>query len=121
MKKIIGLLSILLVLTALGMIVLYGASGHSVNLKDIETVKYLFLIVLYVSTSIVLLLYNYKNSSNLKVISKGCLVLTLISLLYLLYEILKVKIGDVAGVIPVLILFTIVFLDIRVLYYLLKK
>jgi hypothetical protein len=121
MNKTIWLLSIFLLIVVLGMVVLYGASGHRVNLEDTENLKYILLIVLYLSTTINLIFYIYKKSELLRKIVIGVLALTLASFLYLLYEIFKVKIGDSAGLIPIGILLIVIFLDIRVLYHLLKQ
>ena len=121
MKKIIWLLSILLLIVALGMVVLYGASGHRVNLDDTGTLSYLLLTILYLSTAIILILYVYKKGELLRKVVIGALFLTLISFLYLFYEIFKVEIGDSAGLIPIGVLLIVMLLDIRFLYSLLKQ
>ena len=121
MKKTIWLLSIFLLIVVFGMVVLYGASGHRVNLEDTETLKYILLIVLYLSTTISLIFYVYKKGELLGKIVIGVLALTLVSFLYLLYEIFKVEIGDSAGLIPIGILLIAMFLDIKALYHLLKQ
>jgi len=121
MKKLIWLLSILLMIVTLGMVVLYGASGHRVNLENTETVRYILLAILFLSTAICLILYIYKKSKLLRKIAIGTLALTLVSFIYLFYEIFKVEMGDLAGLIPIGVLLIVMFLDIRVLYYLLKQ
>ena len=121
MKKMIWLLSILLIIFSLGMIILLGASGHSIYFNNFETLKYLGLIILYLSTSVFLIVYIYKKSSKIKKITKTLLLLVFISFLYLFYEIFKVKIGDYFALIPIVILLGMIILNIKIFFFLLKE
>jgi len=121
MKKSIYLLSVLLFVFAFFMVVLYGASGHSVNLEDSDSMLYLSIGGLYLLTAITLLLFNVKQLAFLK---KGVIiliVLVLFSILYFFYEISKVKTADFAALIPISILLIVVGFSIKILYWLICK
>lgn len=118
MRKLIFILIVFLILFSLGMIVLYGASGHRMNFQDFESIMILFFIFLFLFTAITLLIFNYKKSGLVRKISLISIFFTLMSFIYFFYEILKVKIGDFFALIPIMILIAVFILSIKVLYYL---
>jgi hypothetical protein len=120
MRKLIFILIVLLILFSFGMVVLYGASGHSVNFKNVETLIYLLLVFLYSLTALILLIFNYKKKVLIKNVSIASVFLTIISFSYLFYEIFKIKIGDFFALIPIMMMIIILFLSVRILYYLLN-
>lgn len=120
MRKLIFILIVFLILFSFGMIVLYCASGHRVNFKNFETLIYLLLAFLYSLTALMLLIFNYKKKVLIKNISIVSVFLTIMSFSYLFYEIFKIKIGDFFALIPIMMMVIILFLSIRVLYYLLN-
>jgi len=114
------ILIVLLILFSIGMIILYGASGHKININNFETQKYLLSASLYALTSLMLLILVYKNKPLIKNISIGLLFVTVLSFVYLFYEILKVKIGDFFALIPMSMMLLILYLSIKVMVYLIK-
>lgn len=121
MRKTIFILIVLLILFSTGMVILYGASGHKININNYETQKYLLSSSLYVLTSLMLLVFVYKKITLVKKISIGLLFVTILSFIYLVYEILKVKIGDFFALIPILMMFSILYLSIKVMIHLIKN
>ncbi len=121
MKKTIYILSILLYLFAFFLIILFGASGHSISLKDAENVLYLILIGLYSLTGTLLIIFQCKGRPALRNVLILLISFILISFVYFFYEILQVKIGDYAIVIPLFIVLAISGLSIKILSGLLRK
>lgn len=120
MRKIIWLYSILLFLFSIGMLVLQGTSGHKLNFDDRGTLIYVTVFLIFLSTSILLIIYNCKQSIFVKKLSTGFNVLTILSLLYLFYEITQVKIGDFFALIPIICMGTLTLIGCRILYYLVR-
>jgi peptidoglycan/LPS O-acetylase OafA/YrhL len=121
MKKAIYILSALLYIFAFFLIVLFGASGHSISLKDAENVVYLILIGLYSLTGTLLIIFQRKGRPALRNVLILLLSFILLSFIYFFYETLQVKIGDYAIVIPIFIVLAISGLSIKILSDLLRK
>lgn len=119
--KIIWILSILFILIALGIMILIGASGHRISIKNSGSEDVFALLILYIITPILLILYRYRKGTILKNLIRTVLFLTLLSLLYLLYVAFKEKIGDYSALIPISILLFTTFLNIMALISLRKK
>ncbi|WP_299334922.1 hypothetical protein [uncultured Psychroserpens sp.] len=121
MKNTIRILSVLLFIISLGMMVLYGASGHIIKITGTENLIDQFFFAVNVFSAIILMIYSFKKGRLLKKVTILVLLLTLVSLIYIFYEILKVKMSDLSGLIPILILLIALLLDIKVLKFLLSK
>lgn len=121
MRKIIWLYSILLFLFSLGMLTLQGASGHKLNFDDQGTLIYMAVFLIFLLTSILLIVFIYKQSILIKSLSTGFNFLTILSLLYLFYEIIQVKIGDFSALIPIIFMGILTLIGCKILYYLLKE
>jgi hypothetical protein len=121
MRKTMFILIALLILFSIGMIILYGASGHRINIYNYETQKYLLSVSLYTLTSSMLLIFVYKQKSLIKNISIGLLFLTVLSFVYLFYEMVKVKIGDFFALLPISMILIILYLSIKVIVCLIKN
>lgn len=119
--KIIWILSILFVFVAFGIVVLIGASGHRISIKNSGAEDIFALLILYTITPILLILYRYRKGTILKNFIRVVLFLTFLSLLYLLYIAFEEKIGDYFALIPISILLFTTFLNIIVLISLNKK
>jgi len=115
------ILSILLFVLSFGIVVLLFATGHEVNFKDIESQKVLFLIALYLITGAFIVTYMSLKKRFLKKLIIFFLILILISLFYLFYLFYDIKAENYEVLIPIGVLLVVMFLDIKVLYYLLKQ
>jgi hypothetical protein len=81
----------LLILFSIGMIILYAASGHRINIYNYETQKYLLSVSLYTLTSSMLLIFVYKQKPLIKNISIGLLFLLYCHLFIYFMKCLKLK------------------------------
>jgi hypothetical protein len=120
LKNSMIVLSILLFIVSFGIVILLLATGHEVNFKDTESQKVIFLIILYLITGVLIIAYVSMKKRLLKKVIIFFLLLILISLFYLLYLFYDIKAVSYEALIPVGILLIVMFLDIKVLYYLLK-
>ena len=121
MKKTIYMLIALLYLFAFFLIILLGASGHSISLKNAENVLYLILVGLYSLTGTLLLIFQRKGRPALRNVLILLISFILLSFIYFFYQTLQVKIGDSAIVIPIVIVLAISVLSLKVLYGLFRK
>ena len=115
------ILSILLFVLSFGIVVLLFATGHEVSFRDIEGQKVLFLIVLYLTTDAFIVTYMILKKRFLKKLIIFFLILILISLFYLFYLFYDIQAENYEVLIPIGLLLVVMFLDIKVLYYLLKQ
>jgi hypothetical protein len=116
MKKAIYLLCAILLILAFFLFALYGASSHSFDFRSSESLIYLSLIALYLFTAIFLF---YSNSRKYRLTTPILVILVffnIISLSYLLYEMMKTTIGDYSAFIPIGILLIAFGLSLRVFY-----
>ncbi len=121
MRKLIWIFSICLIIFSLGIIVIYGASGHKFDLNKLDNQIYLFLILLYSSSAITLILKLYKKTLLITRILITLLFLVLVSFLYFFYEIFSIKIGDLSAIVPIFLGLSIVFMNIKILIYFIKN
>ncbi len=121
MTKLIRIFSVLLIIFSLGMIILFGASGHKFDLNKHDNQVYLLFILLYLSSAIVLFFSLYKESLIMKRIAVTLLFLILISFIYLFYEIVSITIGDFSAIIPIIFSLVIIYMDIKILSILISS
>ncbi|XDZ55857.1 hypothetical protein FlaCF_2905 [Flavobacterium tructae] len=121
MTKLIRIFSVLLIIFSLGMIILFGASGHKFDLHKHDNQVYLLLIFLYLSSAIILFFSLYQKSLIIKRIVVILLFLILLSFLYIFYEIVSITIGDFSAIIPIVFGLLIIFMDLKILSILISS
>lgn len=79
-------------------LILFLASGHSVNFQDFEQLKLFFSSIIFLTTFFLLFALNRSKDDaerkSLHIASATCLVASFLGLLYIASELLKVKYGD---------------------------
>ncbi|MES2457440.1 MAG: hypothetical protein V4594_17930 [Bacteroidota bacterium] len=121
MKKMIYVLIFFLLWSAVFIIALFGASGHHMNFRNPDNMKFAFISVLHLFTSISLIIFVRTYNSVVKWLAISGLVLTAGSICYLLYRTFPIGGYDDAIFVPISILIGMSVLCGFILYQLVFK
>ena len=108
-------LSISLIIASIGNLILRLASGHHINTKDFEDIKLIGVITFFFLSGVLLFFFNRNSSSFIRYLNILFLSLSVISLLYILYELTKIKLDLFSALFPILFLIIILFLSVVML------
>ncbi len=119
-RNTIIILSLLYFLFAIALIGLLYGTGHKIDFFSIQNIENLVFIGVFLITSITLFLYSFLRKVSLKYISIFFLFISLIAILYNVYVLFSVNPNLSDIVVPLLFILFILFLNIRVLYVIIR-
>ena len=113
--------SVLLTLFAFGILVLRIGSGHRTDFDDLHTLILMQIVLLFFFNSIFLFVFIYFPNNGIKKLVICLNFLTVFSLLYFLFTLFTIKIGDIYALIPIILMGILIWMGCKILYYLIKE
>ena len=114
------ILGVILLIISLISIISIFAVGHSLDIKNIETLIMFMLVFLHFISGIFLIISLNKNSATVKKIISFLLILTAFSFVYVLFEFFSLEMESNVKIL-LLVMFLILSLNIKVLFDFIKK
>lgn len=97
------------------------ASGHDIDLEEFENLKVIGAVIFFFLSGLLLFFYKKNSKPLFKYLNVIFLSLSVVSLLYVLYEISKVKLDEFSALFPILFLMIVLFLSVVLLIKMIKN
>lgn len=114
------ILGVILLIISLISIISIFAVGHSLDIKNTETLIMFVLVILHFISGIFLIISLNKNNATIKKIISFLLILTAFSFVYMLFEFSSIEMESTVNIL-LLVVFLILSLNIKVLFDFIKK